>query len=454
MLVNKKIFHGYDIRGVVNKDLTPKVSYAIGCALVTLLQKEQPQQRLQIVVGRDMRSHSLSLQENLIQGLLASGADVIDIGLVSTPAYFFAVSFLKADGGVMVSASHNPPEYNGFKITRSMGAMMSGQTGLLAIAQIIEEEDFLWTDKPGILLRKDGIPEKAMEAELALLSKDPIGHFSVVADSGNGMGAQYLDLFFEKNPFVVHRLYWELDGTFPHHPPDPSRGENTRDLCQMVLEQKADVGIATDGDGDRLFLVDEQGQIVRSEVLLALLSQIILRRFPHSSICYDIRPGRIREEMIKVAGGVPIEARAGNPFIKASMQEHGAILGGELSGHYFLKSPYGIFETPVAVLGLVLQEMTGTQKSLSELVLGLRKYVHPDEMNFSVQDKDVLLKKLKTHYADAHMQEIDGISVTYPDVWFNIRASNTEPFVRLNIEGISEEAIQKYLPQLLSLIQA
>lgn len=169
MLVNKKIFHGYDIRGVVNKDLTPKVSYAIGCALVTLLQKEQPQQRLQIVVGRDMRSHSLSLQENLIQGLLASGADVIDIGLVSTPAYFFAVSFLKADGGVMVSASHNPPEYNGFKITRSMGAMMSGQKGLLAIAQIIEEEDFLWTDKPGILLRKDGIPEKAMEAELALL---------------------------------------------------------------------------------------------------------------------------------------------------------------------------------------------------------------------------------------------------------------------------------------------
>ena len=444
----------YDIRGLVDTEITDDLAEKIGEAYAYMRQKELGDGvPMTIVVGRDMRESSIAYQKRLIQGLVSLGAKVIDVGLVSTPAFYFAVGHLKADGGIVVSASHNPAEYNGFKLTREMAIPVSGDSGIQTIADMIESG----VDREGVVAGSvetvEGIPALAAQAEFDHVTKDPIKKMKIVADTANGMGAQFLDEFFKMIDADVTRMYWEFDGTFPNHEADPFKPKNTEALRKKVIELGADVGITTDGDGDRIFFVDNKGNLVDPAILRGLLSQIELRQHPGATICYDIRPGRITRDMIVEAGGKPSVTRVGHSLIKEQMRAEGAVFGGESSGHFYYQFPTGSYEGPVTVAAQILQEITRRGESLSEIVEPLERYSHSGEINFKVEDKNEMMGKLKAKYADGKLSEIDGITIEYENVWFNVRASNTEPKLRLNLEAVDKATMEAKRDEIVAFIK-
>lgn len=454
MDIPRHIFKAYDIRGIIDKEVTPELAEMVGKALATLLSQEVSGD-LTVAVGRDMRESSLELQEHLMKGLVDSGVDVKDIGLVSAPAFYFGVGHTGASGGVMVSASHNPAEYNGFKLTRANAVPVSGDTGIQTIADIIERGEFVSSDKKGAVEKVGDIPARTVKQELNFAGEHPIKPFKIVADSANGMGAQYLDELFNHINVEAVRMYWEFDGSFPNHEADPLKEENLSDLAQRVKEENADVGVATDGDGDRLFFVDDKGAIVLSHVLRGLLAQIVLRDYPGATIAYDIRPGKITVDMIEEAGGKPVVTRVGHSLIKDKMLEVDAVFGGESSGHFFFKFPNGTYEGPVVVCMMLLQEMTRQDKPLSEIVEPFSKrYAHSGEINFAVADKAAAISALKEKYADGEFIEIDGVTITFDNYWFNVRASNTENKLRLNLEAIDRATMEKKRDEIAEFLQS
>ncbi len=451
MQIIKQIFKKYDIRGLVDSEVTPELAFAVGKGFAALLSQEIHGQ-MSVAVGRDMRPSSLELQALVMDGLMHSGVHVIDIGLVSTPAFYFGVSHTNASGGIMVSASHNPAAYNGFKLTRARAVPVSGDTGILELARIIETEAYLPVVQ-GSRKMITNIPALDVREQMRFSGVLPIKPMKIVADSGNGMGAQYLDETFVHIDADVTRLFWEFDGTFPNHEADPFKLENTEALRRKVVELGADVGIATDGDGDRIFFVDDQGELLAPAILRGLLAQIMLRDHPGATVCYDIRPGKITRDMIEEAGGIPSITRVGHSLIKEQMQKDGAVFGGESSGHFFYAFPAGVFEGPVTVVMQMLQEITRQGKSLSQIVAPLRRYVHSGEMNFRVSDPVVVMQRIKNRFIDGEQNELDGISVSYPTFWFNVRGSNTEPLVRLNLEAVDRETMETKRDELRTLIE-
>ncbi len=445
----RHIFKKYDIRGLVNVEITDDLAENIGVAFADFRSHELGGKPFVCVVGRDMRESSVHLQEALIRGLTEQGVHVLDVGLVSTPAFYFSVGHLKADAGIMVSASHNPAEYNGFKLTREMAIPVSGETGIEEIAQMVEAMTVDVFSHP----RKDvnsliqtikNIPVLSANAEFEHAGSHPIKHLKIVADAANGMGAQYLDEWFKHIDADVTRMYWEFDGSFPNHEADPFKEENTTALQAKVLEVGADIGIATDGDGDRIFFVDEKGERAEPAVIRGLLAQIVLRDHPGATICYDIRPGKVTLDMIMEAGGIPSMTRVGHSLIKEHMRQVGAPFGGESSGHFFYAFSTGVYEGPVTVATQVLQEITRMQKSFSEIVHPLQsRYVHSGEISFTVSDKDAVIAKLKEQFKDGELNELDGILITYPDYWFSVRYSNTEPKLRLNLEAVDRKTMEE-----------
>lgn len=455
MDIPSHVFKAYDIRGLVDGEITPSFAHGLGRAFASLLQKELSLARpLTVVVGRDMRESSPTLQMEVMKGLCLLGVNVIDIGLVSTPALYFGVGELAADGGIMISASHNPSAYNGFKLTRRMAIPIGGDTGIQELRRIMEEESFA-PEAPiaGDVQTVAGIPERAALAELAFAGSPDYATYRFVADSGNGMGAQYLDVLFKEVTHPVSRLFWELDGTFPNHDPDPLKEETLDVLRSRVVAEGADVGIATDGDGDRIFFIDNEGDIVPPAILRGLIAQILLRTHVGAAICYDVRPGRITEDLIREAGGVPIMTRVGHSLIKEKMREVGAVFGGESSGHFFFAFAGGVFEGPVAMAALLLGEMARTRKTLADLVRPYKVYFHSGEINFRVADTRKALQAIKKKYQDAEISELDGVSVTYEDVWFNVRGSNTEPLVRLNLEARTKERMEEMLQEVRAFLE-
>jgi len=454
MDVPKQIFKEYDIRGLVDSEITLELAELIGRAYATMLIRENPEKELMVAVGRDMRETSFSYQKSLIKGLTETGINVKDIGLVSTPAFYFSVGYLVADGGIMVSASHNPAAYNGFKMTRAKAIPVSGKTGIRSLAEMIEKNDFEPVQEKGELEVISGIPEKAIAAEFAYVGDGEIKPFNIVADSANGMGAQFLDLMFEKINGEATKMFWEFDGAFPNHEADPLKEENLRALQKKVKELNADIGISTDGDGDRIFFVDNEGEIVPAAVVRGLIAQAVLRKHPGATIGYDVRPGRITQDMIVEAGGKPKVTRVGHSLIKEQMREENIIFAGESSGHFYFSFEGGIYEGPVVVALTILQEMTHQKKTLSEIVKPLQeKYSHSGEINFEVKDKVSVLTALKEKYSDGKISELDGISVVYPDVWFNVRASNTENKIRLNLEAVNQEIMAAKRDEISNFIQ-
>lgn len=453
MGVPKHIFKAYDIRGLVGEEVTPELAADIGRAFVTLLRRERPDRAVVVAVGRDMRPSSPALQEALMAAIVAAGADAVDVGLVSTPAFYFSVGHVGADAGVMVSASHNPAAYNGFKLTRERATPVSGDTGIRAIADIIESGAYAVPDRVGARSVVEGIPARAAEAELAFAGDGSLPALHVVADSANGMGAQYLDELFARAPIEATRMYWEFDGTFPNHEADPFKEENTADLRRRVVELGADLGIATDGDGDRIFFVDDRGELVEPAIVRGLVAQIVLRRHPGATVCYDIRPGKITEDMIREAGGVPCVTRVGHSLIKEKMIETGAAFAGESSGHFFLPFQNGCYEGPLAVAAMLMREIARVGRPLSEIVAPLRRYSHSGEINFKVADKAGAVAAIRNRYADGTLSELDGVTVTYPAFWFNVRVSNTESVLRLNLEAVDRATMEARRDEISQLIK-
>lgn len=457
-MFNPEIFKAYDIRGIFEQDFDLDFAFQLGQVFVNLRQQDKDYKNgstLKILVARDMRLSSPDISAGLIAGLQAAGAKVIDAGLLSTPAFYYNVSSENADGGIIVSASHNPKEWNGFKLVRAKSLPISGETGIAWLKDNINENlkfnSSQPRDKVEILLQ--GAEEQLIH-DLKYLNPDKIKNFRIIADAANGMGAQYLELLEKNLPVSIEKINFNLDGSFPAHEADPLKPENTQQLAEEIISRGADLGIATDGDGDRIFFLDNLGKLIDPAIIRGLLAQIFLKDKPGSKICYDVRPGKITVDLIEEAGGTPIPSRVGHSLIKEQMLAEGAYFAGESSGHFFLNLEIGCFEMPIIMIGRLLELFSAQELSVSDFIQPYRRYSHSGEINLSVKNKDKVLELIQEKYADAQISLLDGVSVTYPDYWFNVRSSNTEDKVRLNLEANEEKVMIKKRDELLELIKS
>jgi len=453
--VNPSIFKAYDIRGIYPGEINEEIAYRIGRAFVVLLQGENKDRKLKLAVARDMRISSPELFKAVVRGVTDQGADVVDIGIASTPTFYFAVGKYGYDGGLQISASHNPKEYNGVKMVRHHAIPVSGDTGILKICNMVIKNEFKDARKKGVVEQRDDVLKEQMVHDLKYADLKKIKAFRIVADPANATGILFLEELFKHLPCKLIRMNFDLDGTFPAHQPDPLQDKNMVDLKQRVLKEKADLGIAPDGDGDRIFFVDDKGETLPPEILRGMMAQVFLKDHPGAKICYDARPGRITEDMIIEAGGVPILTKVGHSLIKETMIKEGAVFAGESSGHFFLKTEQGTFEVPMIIILKLLEMMSESGKPLSEIVKPYRKYFHSGEINEKVADKEAKIREVEASFKDADkVLHLDGLSVFYKDFWFNVRSSNTEPLLRLNLEARTKEKMEQMRDKILGMIRS
>lgn len=455
MTINPSIFKSYDIRGVYGTDFDEESAYKIGRAYGTFIQNENLGKILTICVSRDMRISGPSVTKSLIEGLLDQGLNVCDIGMNSTPTMYFATAFYGFDGGIQVSASHNPKEYNGFKLVRAKAVPISGNSGINDIRDLVIKNIFIDPPKKGELNQKTGVLDDLIKSEKEEWKIDfnKIKPLNIVIDAANAMGALDCDAIFKNLSCNITRINWELDGNMPIHQADPLVEENLQMTIDAIKSQKADLGICPDGDGDRIFFIDNEGNVIRQEILRGIMAKLALVDYPESTVAYDIRPGRITRDMIVESGGKPIVTRVGHSHIKESMIAQNAIFGGESSGHYFYKFSYGTFESPEVLVWKFLEFISSTGKSVSEAIAPYKKYFHSGEINSKVESVVETLEKIKETYKDGEINELDGITVTYNDWWFNVRGSNTEPLIRLNLESVSKELTDQKRDEVLAVIR-
>ncbi|MFH0852978.1 MAG: phosphomannomutase/phosphoglucomutase [bacterium] len=449
----ESIFKAYDIRGVYPDELDEQTAYDIGRAYATLIQNENQGRELTIAVGEDMRLSTPALKSKLIAGLIDSGVNVVEIGLVTTPTFYFAVGFHKYDGGMMVSASHNPKDHNGFKMVRARGVPVSGEAGIEDIKQMVIKQSFITAEKKGQVAHQADVLTEAVQEEIKGIALEKIKPFKIVVDAANAMGALDVEAMFKDLPCEIIKLNFELDGNFPSHQPDPIVAENRELTRQEVIKHKADLGIVPDGDGDRYFFIDEQGNNIPQGILRGIMAQIALKENPGATVCYDIRPGKITQDMIEAVNGHGIVTRVGHSLIKETMLKEKAVFGGESSGHYFYKFPFGTFEAPITLVMKFLVYLSEQDKPASEVVKPYDIYFHSGEINSKVDDVQGKLKLIKETFSDGKINELDGITVEYPDWWCNIRPSNTEPLLRLALEARSQEIMEQKRDEILALIK-
>jgi phosphomannomutase len=452
--INPKIFKAYDIRGIYPTDLDEDLAYKIGMGYAQMRRKETGKDAgLQIVVGLDMRLSSPALKEKLIEGLTDGGMDVVDIGLASTPTFYFAVAYYKYDGGVLVSASHNPKEYNGFKLVREKAIPVSGDSGIYELRDIVVGGALEKAQKKGTVTKKEGILADHIKHDLEFADVSKIKKMKIAIDPANSMGILYFDELFKHVPGEVVKMNWELDGTFPAHEADPLKPENMEAVCAKVKETEADLGIATDGDGDRIFFSDNEGKRLDPGITRAILCKIFLKEKPGSKIAYDIRPGRITPDTIIENGGIPVLTKVGHSLIKEQAIGEGAYFAGESSGHFFLNMDEGCYEVPMIVTLKILQELSESGMTFSEYTKPYEKYFNSGEINSEVDDASRKIEEIKQKYADGKQNDLDGIYVEYPDWWFNVRPSNTEPVLRLILEARTNELMEEKRDELLGIIR-
>ncbi|MBI2415232.1 MAG: phosphomannomutase/phosphoglucomutase [Candidatus Kerfeldbacteria bacterium] len=457
MDVAVNIYKAYDIRGVYGSELTELIVYKTARALAQLLQAEQPGKLLTIVLGADMRVSSPALHQHVQQGLSDEGCQVVNVGLVSTPAFYFAVAKYGYDGGIMISASHNPPQYNGLKMVRAGGVPISKDTGIITIRDaVVADTAFGTTKTPGQVSSRDDIVAADVAYALEFCqNQSKIKPFKIVADAANGMGATYLAELFKHLPGQLLPMNFKLDGTFPAHEADPFKAENNRSLMERVVAEQADLGIATDGDGDRIFFIDNEGQLIEPAIIRGLMAQILLQQQPGATICYDIRPGKITYDMIVAAGGKPSVTKVGHSLIKEQAIAEGAIFAGESSGHFFVKMDHGMFEAPCIVTLKLLEYFSAHHGTSADQVRSFRTYFHSGEINSTVRDVSAVMTAITQRYSSAAkaVSQLDGITIEYPNYWFNVRASNTEPLLRLNLEAVSADICATKTAELLAVIR-
>ncbi len=450
---NLDFFKAYDIRGAYPDQVNEDLAYKLGRGYATLLQQEIPDKKLSIVVSRDMRPSSKKLHKHLIKGLTAGGVNVVDIGLNTTPTFYFGVAYYGHDGGIQITASHNPSEYNGFKLVRAKARPIGKGTGMNKVKKIVAAEDFLEPETPGSVTEFNQVLQDQVKETLKQVDLNAIKPLKVVVDAANSVGALDIKAIFPHLPCKLIPLYFELDGTFPHHEADPLKPENLIDIKQAVKEHEADLGIALDGDGDRMFFIDETGEEVPQPILRGIMAQLALQDNPGATVCYDIRPGKITRDMIDEVGGKAVVTRVGHSLIKARMEEVDAVFGGESSGHYFYKFDYGTYDMPLILLVKFLEFISQQNKPVSKIIEPYKKYSHSGEINSVVEDKDAVIQRLAEKYADAEISRLDGITITYPNFWFNVRPSNTEPKLRLNLEAVNREVMEKKKDEVLAIIR-
>ncbi len=443
------IFKAYDVRGIYPTQLDEDIARRIGRSFQWVLDDEDRACGNTIVVSRDMRSHSEGLAQALIQGLTESGLDVLDIGLATTPMNYFAVGHLKTAGGIQVTASHNPAQYNGLKFSLHGARPVSGDHGIPLMEAKVASGDLPIADRPGTV-RTGHVFYDYQTHVLSFLRNSKGKRLRVVVDAANGMGTLYRPILEATNIELIP-LYFELDGTFPNHEANPLKEENLHDLMRAVKQHGADLGVSFDGDADRAAFVDEHGQAIGSDLITALIGGELLEREPGKAVLFDLRSSRAVSEYITEKGGVPVRERVGHSFMKATLRKREGIFGGELAGHYYFRDH---FNADCAVLAVIeiLNLLRSSGKTLSELVQPLKRYSKSPEINFEVEDKQGKIDELAKRYSDAEIDYLDGITISYPTWWANVRPSNTEPYLRLVLEASSPEELEQKQQELFGIL--
>ena len=444
--LNPSIFKSYDVRGIYPSELNDDVAFEIGRAFVALLGAKT------ITVGRDMRPSGERLFSALARGATRAGANVVDVGMTSTDGLYFAVGKYGYDGGVMITASHNPAEYNGMKFTRQEAIALSLDTGLSTVRDRILAGD-LPPDAavPGTVTQRNILDDFA-EHCLSFIDPRKVKPLRIAIDAGNGMAGETVPHVFKRLPCEVIPLYFELDGSFPNHPASPIEPENMRDLQAAVLKYNCDLGAAFDGDADRMFIVDERGALVGGDMVTAVVALNTLKRYPGATILYNLICSRSVPEVIERAGGKPLRSQVGHSLIKKTMRDHDVVFGGEHSGHFYFKNNW-FADSGMIALMQCLELFSEKDQKVSEVISPIDTRFRSGEINSSVKDIPGKLAEIEAYYKDAQIDHLDGVTVSYPHWWMNVRPSNTEPLLRLNVEGDTKELMEQHRDEALALIR-
>jgi phosphomannomutase len=440
-----RIFKAYDVRGVVPDELDASIARRIGAAFAVWANLPA------ILLGRDSRISSPELAAALTEGATSVGVNVVDLGLASTDLVYFASGSLDLPA-VMLTASHNPKNYNGLKFCMPGARPVGEDSGLREIRAIVERGDIPTAATKGTVSQRDLLAPYT-EHVLSFVDVAAMRPMTVAVDTANGMGGLVVPAVMARLPVTLHHLYAELDGTFPNHPADPLDPENQKDLKAAVLEHHADVGLAFDGDADRVFLVDEKAEDVSGSLLTALVARAMLRQEPGAKIVHNLICSWIVPESIRTEGGVPIRTRVGHSFIKQVMAETGAIFGGEHSGHYYFRNNYRADSGLIAAV-VAMGELSSAGEPLSDVLAPFRKYFDSGQINSRVDDPKAKVEQIAAALVDGRQDRLDGLTVEYPDWWFNVRPSNTEPLLRLNVEATTAELLARKTAMMLDLIRS
>ncbi|MGH9239869.1 MAG: phosphomannomutase/phosphoglucomutase [Vicinamibacterales bacterium] len=450
MNINPGIFKAYDIRALYPSELNEEIARQIGRGLAAYLQPKT------VGVSRDMRVSSPSISAAFIEGILMQGVDVVDYGMLGTDQLYFAVVEDALDGGAQITASHNPGEYNGIKMVRSGALPLSGDAGIGDIRDMIAADRLPpAAAAPGTLTRRDILP-RYVDKVLSFIDIQVIKPFTVVLDAGSGMAGLVAPRLFDRLPCTVTKLCFEIDGTFPNHEANPLLEENRRDITAEVIRQKADIGIAWDGDADRCFFIDGSGEFISGDFVTALLAEAFLLKNPGATVIYDLRASHAVRDTAARYGGKALMNRVGHAFIKQRMRQEDGIFAGEVTGHYYFREFYYADNGFIPAL-LILELMSKKNQSLRDLLAPYReRYFISGEINTklgSMNEVPATLAAIEARYKDADIARMDGVSVDYPDWHFNVRASNTEPLLRLNLEAATPELMEKRRDEVLQLIR-
>ncbi len=438
---SEKIFRAYDIRGIYPDEINEEAVYRIARAFADYLRIEsRSRANLKIIVSSDARTSSPALKEALLDGLMEEGVEVIDAGLTTAPMHYFIVNKTKADGGAMITASHLSTPFNGIKLVKSEAMPIAEGFGMAEIKNVALRGIFEMKGEKGNITKKDFINDYIAFFENKFSSLKSF-QLKLAACAGNGMASILLRKLFAKFPKLkIEFLHDDLDMTFPNHEADPLKEENLKDVQDAVLKRKAALGISFDGDGDRIGFVDDAGNIVRGDIITALLASYFVTN--GDRVIYDLRASRVVREEIEKKGGKALESRVGHSFIKALMREEGAVFGGEFSGHYYFKD-FFFAESAIFALFTIMSIIQNSSKKLSELARPLLRYSKSHEINFTVKNKEKTMDKMAAQFPDSHISYLDGIKVEYDDWWFNLRPSANEDLLRLNIEAATPELLSK-----------
>jgi phosphomannomutase len=443
-MLSSKIFKTYDIRGIYPDEVNEEAAEKIGAASA----KYWGEKINEIVVARDARLSSPSLFEALARGIVSQGKNVVNIGICTNPLFIFTVKNRQPCAGIFISASHSPRKYNGFKINAPPGIQLTDDK-YAPIKELVLGGEFSETQKKGEIVEINVLD--AYAEHIIKNSDKAISELRVVVDYGNGVGSITAKPIFEKLGLNVIPMYEEPDGNFPNHLADPHNIENMQELQKRVKSEKADLGIFFDGDADRAYIIDENGEIVSLDFILALLAEEKLKKFPGQNVYYDLRFSRIVKETIEKNGGKAVMMRVGNPFYKEKMMFEGGAVAAEFSGHIFTNEGLGIDDGLLAAIQ-IMNIVAKSGKKISELAASFQKYFATPEISLRVVDSDAALKKAAEKYKDGHSIDLDGVYIEYPDWWFSLRKSNTEPVVRLRLEADTEELMKEKKEELIELI--